>query len=274
MTELISRREALKRLAGLSLVAAGFGSAAGETQASAESSSPLSYGNGEHGIYHAARKIFPVVMGEIHVAGQVQQQIDCPIYMFHEASGRVVEGVLYDNLRVGRLPVTVSRLTKIILGEEDSPIQPVFCMTFDDGYLIQYQQAFPVLKKYSAPAAFYVMGTGWQGDGVHYYMSPEQIREIWAAGFEIGSHTVNHPPSLIRLRAQNRGAYLAELFDSKTQLEELLTPGAVTTFAYPNGVFDGEMMQDISTQYRAAVTTRNFRVQGIGLLYALGRNRK
>lgn len=222
-------------------------------------------------LYHQIIRSVPVTAAKIDVA-KVQQPIDCPIYMFHMPSGYTVESVLYNNLEVGRLPITVSHLGRVLIGEADVPREPVFCLTFDDGYLIQYQQALPVLERYRAPATFYVMGTGWEGDMVHTYMTSEQIWEIHSKGFEIGSHTVNHPPSLIALRARNHGAYLAELFDSKKQLEELLQE-EITTFAYPSGVYDVEMMRDVNTKYMAAVSTRDRRLQTLGLLYELGRRR-
>jgi peptidoglycan/xylan/chitin deacetylase (PgdA/CDA1 family) len=61
-------------------------------------------------------------------------------------------------------------------------------------------------------------------------MSSAQVRQLHAAGMEIGGHTVNHP-ILTRLAAQ---AARAEIGDGKARLEEIV--GApVRLFAYPNG---------------------------------------
>ncbi len=272
MAELMSRREAFKKLAGLGLVVGGYASTAGTAHASTE---PMTREYGEHSAYHAARNIFPVVHGTIYVAEQVQQ-IDCPIYMFHMPSLGTVSSIVIDNLRAGRLPITVSRLSQGLRGEIDSaelPEKP-FVLSFDDGYISQYLQIFPFLRDWSIPATFNVMATGWRGDGVHSYMNADQIREVDAQGSEIASHTVFHPPSLVTLRFKNKGGYLAEIFDSKKQLEELLQK-EVPTFAYPTGAYDGQVISDVQAAgYKTAVSTRDFRVQALTALYSLGRSRR
>ncbi len=200
------------------------------------------------------------------------QQIDCPIYMFHLTGAAPVEQVIRSNAAAGRKPITVGQLGKIILGEEEIPSDPVFCLTFDDGYLVQYQQALPVLERYEAPATFFVMGTGWQGDGVHNYMSHNQLIDLYQKGHEIGSHTINHDPNLIALRARNRGAYLGEIFTSQTQLQELLND-EITSFCYPNGVFDAGIIQDVSSAYKVAASILTGNRQSSDIAYTLRRQR-
>lgn len=61
-------------------------------------------------------------------------------------------------------------------------------------------------------------------------MTTTQLRELHAAGMEIGAHTVNHP---ILARVDDATAQ-REIVDSRDRLRELL--GAeIPTFAYPNG---------------------------------------
>ncbi len=234
---------------------------------------PIVYPNikGEHELYHLSRKFFPVVKGTLQVP-KIQQPVDCPIYMFHMPSASTVEYIIYQNIRAGKMPITISTLTSILLGDVDAPKVPVFAMTFDDGYSIQLQSA-SVLRRWNAPATFFVMGTGWPGDHVHEYLTTQQIQDL-AEDFEIGSHTVNHPPSLITLRSQNPGAYQGELVDSKIQLENLLQR-EVRTFAYPTGIYDAEIVADVhSVGYRAAVSTEDVRIQSLALLFSLGRSRR
>src|SRR3984893_3154061 len=85
-------------------------------------------------------------------------------------------------------------------------------VTFDDGYRDNFTAAFPLLKAAKVPATFFVnpgfVGSDrmfphdnrsaaeafWRfGLGVDYWkMSWDDLREIQSAGFEIGSHTINH----------------------------------------------------------------------------------
>lgn len=197
--------------------------------------------------------------------------VDCPIYMFHQTTGSAVENVIRTNARLDRIPINVRELSEIIRGERPAPQKSPFCLTFDDGYLVQYQQAVPVLDRYEAPATFFVMGTAWQGDRIHSYMNSEQIRDLFQRGYEIGSHTINHR-DLVRLRATDYNGYLAEVFSSKEELEDLLED-EVTSFAYPNGSFNQGIIQDVSSAYKAAVSTAAGRVQSDNFTYALRRIR-
>lgn len=176
----------------------------------------------------------------------------------------LIERVVRTSLREGRAPVTVGELGAIMQGDRDLPDTPLFSLTFDDGYLIQYQQAVPVLDRYSIPGTFFVMGTGWQGDGVHTYMRPAQIQELAARGHEIGSHTVNHA-NLVSLRVRNSGAYLGEIFSSKAQLEELIQ-AEVGSFCYPNGAYNPPIVADVGSVYRVAASEIPGRVQTSALL--------
>lgn len=200
-----------------------------------------------------------------------EQAVDCPIYLFHLSGTAAVERVLRANAREGRVPVTVADLTAMLLGEREVPDSPLFCMTFDDGYSIQYQQAAPMLDRYEATATFFVMGSGWQGDGVHTYMMPDQILDLAQRGYEIGSHTVNHA-NLVSLRARNPGAYWGEIFSSKTQLEELLNQ-EVSSFCYPNGAYDSGVIADVATAYRSAASEVTGRAQSFTARYLLRRTR-
>ena len=191
--------------------------------------------------------------------------------MFHLSSGAAVESVIRANAQAGRVPVTVAQLAAMVRGEAPVPASPLFCLTFDDGYLVQYQQALPVLERYQVPATFYIIGTVWQGDGVHSYMNLDQVQDLYTRGHEIGSHTVDHR-DLVPLRARDVNAYWAELVDSKAQLEALIDAD-VTTFAYPDGSFTPAILQDVAGIYKAAVSTVAGTLQSSSLEYALRRSR-
>lgn len=61
-------------------------------------------------------------------------------------------------------------------------------------------------------------------------MSDQQVKELAAAGIEIGAHTVDHPI----LKVLSPEQQLQQMQDSKAYLENLIDK-PVTGFAYPNG---------------------------------------
>ncbi|MBV9326263.1 MAG: polysaccharide deacetylase family protein [Chloroflexi bacterium] len=197
--------------------------------------------------------------------------VSCPIYMFHQSGAAAVESVIRANARAGRTAVTVAQLAAMVRGVAPVSSRPPFCLTFDDGYLVQYQQALPVLERYHLSATFFIIGTVWQGDGVHSYMNLDQVADLYRRGHEIGSHTVDHR-DLVPLRAKDVNAYWAELVDSKAQLEALIDD-EVSTFAYPDGSYNLPIMQDVAGIYDAAVSTATGVLQTTSTEYALRRTR-
>jgi peptidoglycan/xylan/chitin deacetylase (PgdA/CDA1 family) len=110
-------------------------------------------------------------------------------------------------------------------------------ITFDDGMRNNHEVAWPILAEYEIPATVYVtigfidgsspwVGSG--GDGA--MMSAAQLRELAAAGWELGAHTMTHP-DMSKLGYEQ---CLAEIRDSAHELERL-GGTAVRTFAYPFG---------------------------------------
>jgi peptidoglycan/xylan/chitin deacetylase (PgdA/CDA1 family) len=68
---------------------------------------------------------------------------------------------------------------------------PAVVVAFDDGWLGQYEHAFPVLRRLGYPATFFIF-TNPIGSNVR-WMTWEQLRELTAAGMTIASHTRTHP---------------------------------------------------------------------------------
>ncbi len=127
------------------------------------------------------------------------------------------------------------------------PDKPII-LTFDDGYLNFYQNAYPELKKRNLKAASYII-TNSIGGGA--YMNSNQIKEISNNGIEIGSHTISHP-DLSKLSNEKAER---EIFESKKILEVLLNK-KIVSFCYPSGKYDEttkELVKDAGYSY--AVTT-------------------
>ncbi len=120
------------------------------------------------------------------------------------------------------------------------PRRPL-AITFDDGYVDNYEHAWPLLKRYGFQATVFVVtdaiGRGSNFDDA-YPRSPmltaHQIREMSRDGITLGSHTCSHPASLMDLGEIDLARELAL---SRESLEGLL--GApVTLFAYPHSRHD------------------------------------
>jgi len=84
------------------------------------------------------------------------------------------------------------------------------------------------------------------------FMNWHQVREMHAAGIEFGSHAYSHH----LLTKLSLADIAREVRESKTQMETILdTP--VTTFAYPNGNYNNDVITELKAAgYRLAVTTR------------------
>ena len=139
-------------------------------------------------------------------------------------------------------------------------------ITFDDGYLDNLENAYPILQKYQAKATIYVVVDRHDRDWSTYKkahhnsgelarepkLNDEQVQFLANSGLvEIGSHTMTHA-NLDKLDAAQ---CLEELTASKQQLEQLIQQ-PVTSFAYPFGIYsarDVELAKQAG--YENAVTT-------------------
>ena len=127
-------------------------------------------------------------------------------------------------------------------------------ITFDDGYLDNYTNAYPILKKYHIPATIFIIAHRVNIKlGNDSYLSWEQIKEMAGSGLiTIGSHTVTHP-NLSETLSEDELRY--EIFESKKILEEKLGK-KVTLFSYPFGGINFKARQlAIAAGYKAAVAT-------------------
>lgn len=114
------------------------------------------------------------------------------------------------------------------------PSKPIV-ITFDDGYLDNYINAFPILQKYSMIASFYII-TGMVGNNDR--LTIPQIREMQAAGMDFGSHTITHR-SLAGLIPKEAAT---ELNTSKFDLEQIVGK-AVDFISYPCGSYKAETLE-------------------------------
>lgn len=109
--------------------------------------------------------------------------------------------------------------------------------SWDDGNILDIKLA-SVLNKYKKlPAVFYVIvGKINEENG---YLNWEQVKDLERQGFEIGSHSMSHPPDLKALYDEDLHY---EVKNSKDILEAVLGH-SIGKFCYPRGRYDERVQQ-------------------------------
>ncbi len=158
----------------------------------------------------------------------------------------------------GYTPITLDTLAAIYANQAPAPGKPVV-ITFDDGYIDFYSNAFPILKKYGFHAVSFIP-TGLIGAGG--YMSWDNIKELQKSGLiSFEAHTVSHT-YLPKLSYQQM---VKELQDSKNTLQN--QTGIVVNFvAYPYGASNGTVVKAAqSAGYIGGVGTWFGKTYGISM---------
>ncbi len=166
-----------------------------------------------------------------------------PIILYHRIDVSLTDGVNYkspyyvkpevfdEEMKLlhdwGYTTITTELLIKAINEGADLPPRPIV-ITFDDGHLNNYSTAFPIMQKYGFTGVLYIVGNY---IGAENYMNAGQIKEMAAAGWEVGSHSMSHAD----LNSLDPERQRYEVVESRKLLEETLGV-PVLTIAYPFGV--------------------------------------
>ena len=121
----------------------------------------------------------------------------------------------------------------------------------------------PILQRYHFTGIAYIV---YNYIGIRNYMSAAQIQAVYAAGWEIGSHSLSHADLTARPERQKD-----EIVESRRQLEALLGI-PILSFAYPFGAYDGDSLHYVhQAGYVAAMGLGNESLQGNKNLFYLYR---
>lgn len=163
----------------------------------------------------------------------------------------------------GYTPITTAFLVQAIQSGRELPPRPVI-ITFDDGNVDNYKNAFPLMKKHGFVGVLYVVGNYLDAEN---YLTGAQIREMLASGWELGSHTMNHADLLAAQPEQRE----FEIYYSRIFLEEQFNV-SVSTLAYPGGKYDYGVTNAVyRAGYVAGMGLGNTSTQCLCDLYALHR---
>ncbi|MGA2666907.1 MAG: polysaccharide deacetylase family protein [Patescibacteria group bacterium] len=121
--------------------------------------------------------------------------------------------------------------------------RPIISLTFDDSLVSYSTTALPLMNQYSYKSTAYII-TGSVGDTQDGYMTLAQIKAAYAAGNEIGSHTVTHPD----LDTLSLKKLANELSASKSYLQKNVG-GMISDFAAPYGDANPNTILQIKKYY-------------------------
>ncbi|MFW5713544.1 MAG: polysaccharide deacetylase family protein [Brevefilum sp.] len=164
---------------------------------------------------------------------------------------------------MGFTAISISTFLEVLLNGGELPEKPVV-ITFDDGHLSVYENAFPIMQEFGLPGVFYIVVN--RINGASDFVTIAQLKEMIEAGWEIGSHSYSHVDLTV-----NHGLAAREIGQSKTELErELSIP--VRTFAYPFGAIDPFTAQKVSDYaYRAGMGLGTSKIHTWNSLFYLNR---
>ena len=166
---------------------------------------------------------------------------DIPVLLYHrigDTEGHLTispEKFEMDLARLRELDyeaISLDTFRKFLIDSNTEMPQKPIMISFDDGYLDNFLNAYPLLRKYGMTAAFYVITSL---VGAEDRLAVGHIREMAANGMSIGSHTVSHRAlgDMGKEEAEN------ELLLSRSYLEGVLQK-PVEFIAYPKGSYNGQ----------------------------------
>ena len=184
-----------------------------------------------------------------------KKKYEVPVVMYHRVINKSEnEGIhgtyIYENIFREHMKYLKDNNFSVITFEDLNNIgwrnrfdknKKYIIITFDDGYVDNYELAFPILKEFNFKATIFLMGEStyneWdvKADGEKSFplMLVEMIKEMQDYGIEFGAHTFNHP----KLNKLSNDEIKHQIVDVKKPLEEKIGR-EIITFAYPYGILN------------------------------------
>jgi peptidoglycan/xylan/chitin deacetylase (PgdA/CDA1 family) len=134
--------------------------------------------------------------------------------------------------------ITPDDLAAAALRGKKLPARPVL-ITFDDGYLDAYTEAFPLLRQYNFRGTFFVV-TEWLDEGRAGYLTWQQAKEMSLWGMSIQSHSRRH----YDMRNRDSNWLVYEILGS---VESIAANVGVRPryFCFPAGRYDQNVLSEL-----------------------------
>lgn len=204
--------------------------------------------------------------------GIISRTVRVPIIMYHYISTppegadryRVNLSLEPDDFREqmrylaenGYTAIDLYDLSLAITNKAELPPKPVI-LTFDDGYLDAYENAYPILEEFGFKATFFII-TDYVDGGNPNHMNWAMIEEMSAAGHRMESHTKTHPD----LSTLSWDGQIFQILGSQQTLAAHI--GYTPRFlCYPSGRYDDETIEVLKQlDFWGALTTQGGKWHG------------
>jgi peptidoglycan/xylan/chitin deacetylase (PgdA/CDA1 family) len=234
------------------------------TPTPAHTATPQPTATPEPALLEPTAVLTPIPIGPPAPNGVVRTA-DVPILMYHyisaspSAQDRIRYGLsvppemfdaqlklLQDN---GFTTITLRDLYNYLAIGAPLPDNPIV-LTFDDGYVDNYTNAFPILQKYNMIGTFFVL-TGKADDGDPAYLTWDMIQAMNNAGMDIQLHSRAH----LDMRNRSYDWLVFQIIGGRQSIEGH-TGKPVIFMAYPSGKYDANVQRFLrETNFWVAVTT-------------------
>lgn len=187
----------------------------------------------------------PTLTPELEWSLQGPGEVVVPMLLYHHIGGSPSDSPYYVSENAfeqqmyllhewGYQTISVELLIEAIKNGALLPPKPII-LTFDDGSQTVSTTALPIMQKYGFTGTAYIVYNyiGLTND----FMDVDQIRQLYAAGWEIGSHSISHVDLTERTDRQQD-----EIVDSRIKLERRLGV-PILTFAYPFGAYNEDSVR-------------------------------